>query len=105
MPSTIYTVAIAARMSSGSEAEEDWNAAAVPAKLPVMVSGTLILAMVFSMAAAAVPSATPCGSEKEMVAATRPLWWFTAIGVVPGSIVARVESGTMVSLLVLTAAP
>ena len=39
-----------------------------------------------------------------MVLATNDPWWFTASGVLPGPKLAKAASGTIVSLLVLTAA-
>ena len=50
-------------------------------------------------------SATPGGRLKEMVEATNRPWWLTASGMLPAVKWVTALSGTMVSALVLTAAP
>ena len=63
-------------------AKDFWNTWAVPAVSPWMEIGTLILAMVFWMAAIAPSIDWPCGMLNEKVVATNGPWWFTARGVV-----------------------
>ncbi len=59
----------------------------------------------WSMAAAARLRDPPGGRLKEIVAATRPLWWLTWVAVWLLTYVASAGSGTMVSAAVLSALP
>src|ERR1700732_4430593 len=58
-----------------------------------------------STAAVASLSDLPGARLNEIVVATNEPWWLTANGVLPGPYVVKEASGTIVSLLVLTAAP
>ena len=58
-----------------------------------------------STAAVASLSDLPGARLNEIVVATNSPWWLTASGVLPGPKLVNAASGTIVSLLVLTAAP
>ena len=85
MPSTMYTVTSAARISQGCDSREAWKALAVLWKPPRMVVGTPIRIMVSLMTTKALPSEMPGGRLNEMVVAANCPWWLTDSDVVVGS--------------------
>src|SRR5579871_6437578 len=64
-----------------------------------------ICATAWSIAPLASLSDFPGARLNDSVVATNCSWWFTASGVLPGPYLVNAASGTIVSLLVLTAAP
>jgi len=94
-PRMMYTTTSAARISGGSLDSEDWNACALPWKLPARVSGTPNSFCAWPTAATASPSAPPGGRLKDRVTAANWFWWLTCNGLVrPVSSRTKVDSGT-----------
>ena len=80
IPSTMYTVASAAAISTGWLASESRNACAVPVKVPWIPAGSPISAMPELISSTADPSATPGFRLNEMVMAGNRPWWLTVSG-------------------------
>src|SRR5262245_56020862 len=78
MPSTIYTVTRAARMSQGSELSDFWKAAAVPWKLGRMLTGMPISCSARAIALVAFPRDSPGARLKEIVTTGNCPWWLIA---------------------------
>src|SRR5258708_33412042 len=74
MPSTMYTVTSAARISQGWLFSESLNAAAVPWKLPCTDAGTLISRMAVSTRRGASAWGTPNARVKERNTAGDRTW-------------------------------
>src|SRR5271165_3822964 len=70
-----------------------------------MLAGMWIRASARATAVVASLNALPGARLNEIVAATNGPWWLTASGVLPGPYVVTAANGTIVSTLVLTAAP
>src|SRR5580700_6404320 len=70
-----------------------------------MSAGMPIWLMVVSIAAVAALKDTPGDRLKETVLATKRSWWLTTSGVSPCANLATLDSGIIVSWLVLTAVP
>ena len=87
-------VMMAAKISSGCPARADWNAPAVPLKLPRMPTGTPSSATALFTASAACDSDTPGARLKLMVLAGVPRSWLTDSGVLVVVMRANAVSGT-----------
>src|ERR1700761_6178954 len=98
-------VANAAITRNGSLASDSWKILATPWNEPLIEAGTPIWPMVLSMVDTAVESETPAGRLNEIVFATRPSWWLTTSDVLSCPNRAKLDSGIIVSALVLTAVP
>src|ERR1700733_4658816 len=70
-----------------------------------MLAGMPISRIVLLIATPALLNEPPAGRLNEIVAATRPLWWFTWVDVWLFENEASAASGTMVSAAVLSALP
>ena len=74
---------------------DDWNACAVPWKVPCTVIGTPICRTAALIASTAWPSAAPCARLNEIVTAGNWLWWLIDSGCT-GTVdhFTKVDSGT-----------
>ncbi len=71
----MYTTSSAATIRSGRVFSDDWNACAVPWKVPEIESGMWMEAVTFWIALTASPSATPGARLNDSVTAGNCPWW------------------------------
>src|ERR1700688_3541008 len=80
MPSTMYTVTMAARIRIDSLASDDSNAWAVPWKVGSMLAGMPKSCVIFLIRSTAAPSEAPGARLKETVTTGNWLWWLIVMG-------------------------
>src|SRR5262245_34509066 len=99
MPSTTYTVSIAAASRYGSLARDAWYACAVPEELPRIPEGTPISRSALSIAVTALPSDTFGARLNEIVTDGSWLWCAMARGAVDAVQREKAASGTALPVL------